>query len=152
MDRPNGWPDVMTMLMSAPRVVLVDDDEPARNLLAQILGEEGISVVGQAGAGEEGVERARDVRPEVVVMDLRLPDVSGIEATRRIKETVPFVQVLLLTAYDGELPTRSAQAVGAYAYLVKGCPVSLIREMITSAAAWSRALRQDAARGGTAGA
>jgi DNA-binding NarL/FixJ family response regulator len=136
------------MLMSAPRVVLVDDDAPARDLLAQALSEEGISVVGQVDSEEEGVEAVRDARPEVVVMDLRLPDGSGIEATRRIKERVPFVQVLLLTAYEGQLPTRSAQAVGAYAYLLKGCPVSLIRDVITSAATWSRALRGAAGRGG----
>ena len=138
------------MLLSAPRLVLVDDDGPARALLSEALSEEGISVVGQAGTGEDGVELARDLRPEVVLMDLRLPDGSGIEATRRIKEGVPYVQVLLLTAYDGELPSRSAQAVGAYAYLLKGCPVSLIRDMVTSAATWSRALRHADARSGMA--
>jgi len=83
-------------------------------------------------------------------MDLRLPDGSGIEATRQIREGVPYIRVLLLTAYDGELPSRSAHAVGAYAYLLKGCPVSLIRGMVTSAATWSRALRQADARAGMA--
>jgi DNA-binding NarL/FixJ family response regulator len=142
MDRPGSRADALFMFMAAPRVVLVDDDALARDLLAQALAEEGISVVSQAGTGEDGVETARDHRPEVVLMDLRLPDGSGIEATRRIKEGTPYVQVLLLTAYDGELPTRSAQAVGAFAYLIKGCPVSLIRDTITSAAMWSRSLRQ----------
>jgi DNA-binding NarL/FixJ family response regulator len=140
--------DPMCMFMAPPRVFLVDDDASGRKLLAQALAEEGIAVVGQAGGGEDGVEQVRDLRPEVVVMDLRLPDGSGIEATRRIKEEVPYIQVLLLTAYDGELPSRSAQAVGAFAYLLKGCPLSLIRDMITSAATWSRARRQTNARVG----
>jgi DNA-binding NarL/FixJ family response regulator len=140
--------DAIPMFMAAPRVVLVDDDALGRDLLAQALSEEGISVVGQAGMGEDGLEVTRGVRPEVVLMDLRLPDGSGIEATRRIKEGVPYAQVLFLTAYDGELPSRSAQAVGAFAYLLKGCPVSLIRDTITSAATWSRALRQADARVG----
>jgi DNA-binding NarL/FixJ family response regulator len=159
MERPHRRADAITMFMSAPRVVLVDDDAPGRELLSQALAEEGISVVGHAGTSEDGVQIVRDLRPEVVLMDLRLPDGSGIEATRRIKEGVPYIQVLLLTAYDGELPSRSAHAVGAFAYLLKGCPVALIRDMVTSAAAWSRALRQGEApsrvaasdKGGTKG-
>ena len=116
---------------------------PARRLLNQALAEEGIAIVGESDTVEAGVEMSRALRPEVVLMDLRLPDGSGIEATRRIKHSVPYVQVLLLTAHDGELPSRSAHAVGAYAYLVKGCPVSLIRDMVMSAATWCRALRQE---------
>jgi DNA-binding NarL/FixJ family response regulator len=139
-------PDPIIMLMNAPRVVLVDDDAPARRLLGQALAEEGIAVVGESDTVEAGVEMSRVLRPEVVLMDLRLPDGSGIEATRRIKLDVPYIQVLLLTAYDGELPSRSAHAVGAYAYLVKGCPVSLIRDMVTSAATWCRALQQEGMR------
>jgi DNA-binding NarL/FixJ family response regulator len=132
------------MFTQAPRIALVDDDEENRHLLAQALADEGMAVVGQAATGEGGVEMVREVRPEVVLMDLRLPDGSGIEATRRITEEVPFVQVLLLTAYDGQLPARSAEAVGAFAYLLKGCPVDLIRDTIVSAASWSRASRQAA--------
>ena len=150
MEGSRGRADANTMFMQSPRVVLVDDDVPGRELLCQALIEEGISVVGQAGSAEDGVQMALDLRPEVVLMDLRLPDGSGIEASRRIKQGVPHIQVLLLTAYDGELPSRSAQAVGACAYLLKGCPVSLIRDMVTSAATWSRALRQADAQARTA--
>src|SRR5947208_15155262 len=103
------------MVMQSPRVVLIDDDALGRKLLCQALSEEGISVVGQAGSGEDGVEMVRDLCPEVVLMDLRLPDGSGIEATRRIKEGVPYGQVLLLTAYAGELPARRAPAARARA-------------------------------------
>jgi len=137
--------------MKAPRVLLVDDEVPARRLLARALTEDGIDVVGECGTAEEGVAATRDLRPEVVLMDLRLPDGSGIEATRRIKEALPYVQVLLLTAYDGELPSRSAHAVGAYAYLVKGCPVSLISDMVATAATRCRALRRAEAQAGGSG-
>jgi NarL family two-component system response regulator LiaR len=136
----------MTMFTKPPRVLLVDDEAPSRQLLAQALSEEGIAVVGQAGTGDEGVEIARTLNPEVVLMDLRMPDGSGIEAARRIKKDRPHTQVLLLTAYEGELPSRSAYAVGAYAYLIKGCSVSLIRDMVMTAAALCRALKQGAAK------
>jgi DNA-binding NarL/FixJ family response regulator len=136
----------MTMFTKAPRVLLVDDEAPTREVLAQALAEEGIAVVGQAGTGDAGVELARTLYPEVVLMDLRMPDGSGIEAARRIKEDMPHSQVLLLTAYEGELPSRSAYAVGAYAYLIKGCSVSLIRDMVMTAAALCRALQQGAAQ------
>jgi DNA-binding NarL/FixJ family response regulator len=143
--------DPLNMPMKAPRILLVDDEVPARRLLARALTEDGIDVVGECGTAEGGAAAARDLRPEVVLMDLRLPDGSGIEATRRIKESRPYVQVLLLTAYDGELPSRSAHAVGAYAYLVKGCPVSLIRDMVTTAATRCRALRRAKAQAGGSG-
>jgi DNA-binding NarL/FixJ family response regulator len=130
------------MVVKPPRVVLVDDEDSTRQLLAEALAEEGIAVIGQAGTGDAGVQMAHALHPEVVLMDLRMPDGSGIEAARRIKEGVPYTQVLLLTAYEGELPSRSAHAVGAYAYLVKGCPISLIRDMVTSAATRCRSLSQ----------
>jgi DNA-binding NarL/FixJ family response regulator len=125
----------------SPTVLLVDDDQPARRLLAQALTEEGITVVGEADTCEAGVGMAEILNPDVVLMDLRLPDGSGIEGTRQIKQRVPYTQVLLLTAYGGELPSRSAHAVGAFAYLVKGCPISLICDMVTSAATRCRSLR-----------
>ena len=136
----------MTMFTKAPRVMLVDDEAPTRQLLAQALAEEGVVVLGQAGTGDAGVEMAHTLHPEVVLMDLRMPDGCGIEAARRIKEDMPHTQVLLLTAYEGELPSRSAYAVGAYAYLIKGCSVSLIRDMVTTAATLCRSLQQGTAK------
>ncbi|MGH2556165.1 MAG: response regulator, partial [Actinomycetota bacterium] len=71
--------------------------------------------------------------PDVVLMDLRMPAMGGIEATRLIKEALPTTQVIILTVYEGPLPERSAEEVGAYAYLVKGCSPALIRDVIIQA-------------------
>jgi DNA-binding NarL/FixJ family response regulator len=114
-------------------VLLVEDDSKSRHILRTVLEAEGITVVGEAGGGRAGVELAGRHRPDVVLMDLRLPDMSGIEATRQIKELHPFTQVIMLTAYEGPLPERSAEQVGAYAYLVKGCSSELIRDVISGA-------------------
>ncbi len=117
----------------SPRILVVDDDERERGLLAELLGGEGITVVGQAGDGLEGVELARELEPDIVLMDLRMPGVGGLEATRLIKEALPFTQVIVLTAYEGPLPERSAEDVGAYAYLVKGCSTAFILEVVLKA-------------------
>jgi DNA-binding NarL/FixJ family response regulator len=131
-----------------PRVVLVEDDRQNRALLRHALEAEGVDVVGEAGEGTEGVRIVRALHPDVVLMDLHMPGTGGIEATRAIKEEVPFTQVIVLTAYDGPLPTRSAHDVGAYAYLVKGCSPALMRDVIVQAY-WRRlALGRSAGAGG----
>jgi DNA-binding NarL/FixJ family response regulator len=89
--------------------------------------------VGRGSDGSEGVELARALEPDVVLMDLRMPRLGGFEATRIIKDELPSTQVIILTAYEGPLPERSAEEVGAYAYLVKGCSVDFIRDMIVQA-------------------
>jgi CheY-like chemotaxis protein len=116
-----------------PGVLLVDDDAAERELLAELLSTEGVSVVGRGSDGSEGVELARALEPDVVLMDLRMPRLGGFEATRIIKDELPSTQVIILTAYEGPLPERSAEEVGAYAYLVKGCSVDFIRDMIVQA-------------------
>jgi CheY-like chemotaxis protein len=112
-----------------PGVVIVDDDPRERSLMAELLENEGLVVLGEGGDGLEAVELARELNPDVILMDLRMPGLGGFEATRLIKEDLPYTQVIILTAYEGPLPERSAEEVGAYAYLVKGCSVEFIREM-----------------------
>jgi DNA-binding NarL/FixJ family response regulator len=73
------------------------------------------------------------MEPDVVLMDLRMPGIGGLEAARMIVDSLSFTQVIVLTAYDGPLPTRSAQDAGAYAYLVKGCPITLMKDVIEQA-------------------
>jgi AmiR/NasT family two-component response regulator len=89
-------------------------------MLRAVLEGEGLSIVGEAGNGEEALGMVQGASPDVVLMDIRMPGMGGIEAARLIKEASPFTQVLMLTSYDGPLPTRSAHQVGAYAYLVEG--------------------------------
>ncbi len=113
----------------------------SRRLLKVVLEAEGIAVVGEAGDARAGVDRVRDRDPEVVLMNLRLPDMSGIEATRLIKESSPLTQVIILTAHDGPLPRESAEQVGVYAYMVTGVAAELLRDVILDAWAYGEGLR-----------
>jgi CheY-like chemotaxis protein len=115
------------------RVMLVEDAAGERALMRELLESEGIAVVAEAGDGAEGVQRALQTQPDVVLMDLRMPEMGGIEATRLIKAALPTTQVIILTGYEGPLPERSAEDVGAYAYLVKGCSPKLIHDVILQA-------------------
>ncbi len=107
--------------MSAPiRVVLVDDHAVVRRGLAQLLGgADDIEVVGQAADGEEAVEVVRRVRPDVVVMDLQMPGVDGVEATRRILEAELGADVLVLTSFSDSARILAALDAGAVGYLLK---------------------------------
>jgi len=127
-----------------PRVLLVDDDPESLAALAELLEMEGIQVVGQATDGRAGIQAAIDLAPDVVLMDLRMERVGGIEATREITEAAPFTQVVILTAYDGPMPERSAAMAGAYAYLVKGCSAWLMSEIIHQA--WQRSKEERRSR------
>ncbi|HXF56023.1 MAG TPA: response regulator transcription factor [Actinomycetota bacterium] len=129
----------------SPRLLLVEDDPTERALLRELLEAEGMAVVGEAADGEEGVRLALERRPDVVLMDLRLPGMGGFEATRAIRASLPFTQVVILTAYEGPLPERSAAEVEAYAYLLKGSPAKLIHDVIVQAWLLKSGLEQRAA-------
>jgi DNA-binding NarL/FixJ family response regulator len=117
-----------------PRVVLVDDDVSVRRVLAPELQRLGIDVVGEAGDGLEAIDVVRELKPDVVLMDVRMPGMGGIEATREIKQLMPTMQIVFVTVYDEPHPTRSAQEVGAYAYLLKDSSPELMRDVIVRAA------------------
>jgi DNA-binding NarL/FixJ family response regulator len=105
---------------SAIRVVLVDDHVVVRRGLAQLLDGAGdIEVVGQAGDGAEAIEVVRAARPDVVVMDLQMPGVDGVEATRRVLEDQPDLQVVVLTSYSDGARIVAALDAGAVGYLLK---------------------------------
>ncbi len=102
------------------RVVLCDDHAVVRSGLRRLLEEQpDIVVVGEAGTANEAEALARTTRPDIVVMDLGLPDVNGIEATRRLRASVPEARVLVLTAHDDVAYLRKAFDAGACGYLVK---------------------------------
>ena len=123
-----------------PRVLLADDGRETLALLHGILQYEGVDVVGVAANGFEAVDMADRLRPDVVLMDLRMPGLDGFEATQSIKEAHPWIQVVFLTFYDELLPKRSPQETGAFAFLLKGCSPGLMRDVIFRAAreAWSK--------------
>jgi NarL family two-component system response regulator LiaR len=116
------------------RVLLIEDDQGLREALRDLLQEVDFSVVGEAENGAQGVQMVLDLEPDVVLVDLRMPVMGGLEASRLIKEMRPLVQVVILTAYDDPALNQGAIDSGAYAYLIKGCPAQLISD--TTRKAW----------------
>jgi len=111
------------------RVVLVDDHPVVRDGVRIGLAETAVAVVGEAGTAQEGVELALRLRPDVVLMDLGLPDFSGIEATRQITTTAPEVAVVAFTMSEDTETVFAALRAGAMGYLVKGVDR---RELLTA--------------------
>lgn len=103
----------------SPRVVLVDDLPDVRDIVREYLEDEGIEVTGEAGTGEEGIRLAAEGEPDVVIMDMRLPDMDGIEAARLIREQRPRVSVLMLTFYDEPAMREEATEAGVRAFFTK---------------------------------
>lgn len=101
------------------RVLLVDDHTIVRQGLRRILEEKEIEVVGEAEDGRKGLEMARELEPDVVVMDISMPKLGGIEATRRIRKEVPKAKVIILTIHFDENYIFKTLDAGANAYLVK---------------------------------
>jgi CheY-like chemotaxis protein len=118
---------------SSARVLLVDDDPETLVLLRAALEDEGIHVVGTGGDGSEVQALVERTDPDVVLMDLRMPKMDGFDATRLLRATHPWVQVVFLTFYEEMLPEQSPQEVGAFAYLVKGCSTRLMCDVIAQA-------------------
>ena len=111
------------------RVLIADDRLSSRNgLKALLVTKPGIEIVGEAADGQETILFVEQFRPDVVLMDVRMPLIDGLEATRNIKDRWPEVKVILLTMY----PSCQAEAfaAGADAFLVKGCPAEDLLEAI----------------------
>ncbi len=121
-------------------VVLVDDQQLVRDGLRLILELAGIEVVGEAADGADGVRLVLDLRPDVVLMDLRMPHVDGIEATRRIVAAGSPARVLVLTTFEGEELTLRALQAGATGYLLKDAGGSRLVSAVEAAAAGERPL------------
>jgi len=120
--------------MSPPatiRVLVADDQRVVREglvLLLELLG--GIEVVGAAADGEQAMALAADLRPDVVLMDLRMPRLDGVAATRRLRERDPGVRVIALTTYDDEHSVMEAVRAGARGYLTKDAGAEEIRQAL----------------------
>jgi two-component system, NarL family, response regulator DegU len=117
------------------RLLLADDHPMLRDGLRRSLTEEGFEVVGEASDGFEAIDLAGELRPQVVLMDVTMPNCDGVEATRRIRASLPDVRVVMLTMHaDTDVLQRALEA-GASGYLVKDCSLDEIAEAITMAAA-----------------
>lgn len=133
--------------IARPRVLLVEDDRDVREALRELLEDTNIEVVAEAGDGSQGLEMARQWTPDVVLMDLRMPVMGGLETSRRLKEEMPLVQVVILTAYEDPALKEDATNAGVYAYLVKGCPPRMLGEVTIQAWEMKRALEAQEASG-----
>lgn len=107
-------------MTSTVRVVVVDDHPVFRQGLRTLLEDLGVDVVAEAADGESGVATVLEHRPDVVLMDLQMPGVTGIEATRRLQSRIPEVKVLVLTMVDDDQAVYAALQAGALGYLLKG--------------------------------
>jgi DNA-binding NarL/FixJ family response regulator len=113
------------------RVLIADDHAIVRHgLISSIEREEDMEVVGQVNQGHQAVELARDLSPDIVVMDISMPDLNGIEATRRIRRDAPKTQVIALSMHAGGRYVREMFKAGASAYLLKDCEFDELIEAI----------------------
>jgi DNA-binding NarL/FixJ family response regulator len=115
------------------RLMIADDHELFRRGLRMVLeDEEDIEVIGEAGDGQVAVELAREHAPDVVVMDVRMPGLTGIEAARRVKEEEPGTKILMLTISDEEDDLYEAIKAGANGYLLKEISIDEISHAVRS--------------------
>jgi DNA-binding NarL/FixJ family response regulator len=129
-----------------PRLLLVDDHKLLRQGLRRAVEDAGFDVVGEAGDGEEAVRLAIELRPELVLMDLTMPVMDGIEATRRLRQSVPEARVVILTMHDEEQTVERAIRAGAVAYLLKDCSIDQVALTLQAVAAGDTDLSADLAR------
>jgi DNA-binding NarL/FixJ family response regulator len=118
-----------------PRVVLVDDHDLFRTGLVTLLTEQGVQVVGEAGTGEAALRVVREIAPDVVVMDLNMPGISGVEATREITTVAPRTRVVVLTISADDNDVVDAVMAGACGYLLKDSSIQQLIAGIRAAAA-----------------
>jgi DNA-binding NarL/FixJ family response regulator len=125
------------------RVLLVDDHPIVRTGLRFVLEQDGrLRVIGEASAGREAVRMAADLKPDIILMDINLPDISGLEATRQIKEGSPATRVLVLSLYKDSEYVLGMLEAGADGYLVKHCEPAELRGSVLRAHSGERVLHQ----------
>jgi DNA-binding NarL/FixJ family response regulator len=128
------------------RILIVDDHPITRDALAALLGQHGFSVVGEAGDGKEAIELARRLRPEIVLLDLSMPGLGGLEALPRLWEAAPESEVVVLTASGTEENLLAAIRGGAAGYLLKSEPPERIAEFLRGVGQGEAALSGAVAR------
>ena len=115
-----------TNLVSNPIRILICDDHVlfSEGIKAILRGESGIEVIGEVRDGRQAVEKVKELRPDVVLMDIAMPDLSGFEATRRVHEADPSVRILMLTMHDEEELVARCLEAGAAGYIIKDAPAT----------------------------
>jgi DNA-binding NarL/FixJ family response regulator len=131
----------MTVATSAARVLVVDDQTLFRTGLTSLLSQDArVEVVGQAVDGAEAVKLAAKLKPEVVLMDIKMPNVDGIEATRQIIEAVPGTKVLILTTFETDSQVIQALKAGASGYVLKDSSAAAIVSSIVAVMSGERVM------------
>jgi two-component system, NarL family, response regulator DegU len=128
------------------RILIVDDHPLTREALAGLLSHNGFDVVGQAGSGQEAIELAGDLRPDLVLLDLSMPEMDGLAALPRLREAAPETEVVVLTASEDEDNLLAAIRGGAAGYLLKSEPPDRIVAFLRGVAHGEAALSGAVAR------
>jgi DNA-binding NarL/FixJ family response regulator len=116
------------------RVLVVDDHEIVRRGLATLLEGSDVEIVAEASNGNEAVEQAVEHEPDVVLMDIRMPDKDGLEALKQIRERVPQTRLVMLSTYENPTYVARSVALGACEYVLKGAPRDELIDAIRRAA------------------
>jgi two-component system, NarL family, response regulator DegU len=122
------------------RVLLADDHRMLREGLRRSLTEEGFDIVGEAENGEQAIRLAEDLKPDVVLMDVSMPELDGVEATRAIRQAPDAPQVIMLTMHADKEVLAEAIRAGASGYLVKDCSTEEVAEAVRMAVQGDTAL------------
>lgn len=130
----------------AARILIVDDHPLTRDALATLLGQHGFDVVGQAGDGNEAIQFARQLQPDLVLLDLSMPELDGLEALPRVREAAPECEVVVLTASGTEENLLAAIRGGAAGYLLKTEAPERIVEFLSGVVEGEAALSGTVAR------
>jgi DNA-binding NarL/FixJ family response regulator len=129
------------------RVVIVDDHQFFRRGLREVLEDEGVEIVGEAADGESALQIVAKTVPDVAIMDLNLPDMSGVDVTRRLAAEVPATRVLVLTISADEQDVTDAILAGACGYLLKEAAMGELVEGVRAAASGEAAITPRIASG-----
>jgi two-component system response regulator NreC len=130
-------PSISKIKSTSLRVLIVDDIAQVRQDLQTVLPLTGrnaglfIEVIGEAANGEEAVRQAAALQPDVVLMDLAMPVLDGYEATRKIKELIPYCRVIALSVHDYEAARQKAIQCGVDDFVVKGAPIEMLVQAIS---------------------
>ena len=132
-DSPGGYAVHREPRAKDLRVVVVDDHELFRRGLTDLLAERGVHIAGEAALGADGIRKAAEMGPGVVLMDLNMPGMSGIAATQRLTAAAPLARVLVLTMMTDDENVMNALLAGACGYVLKDASIDHIIEAIRAA-------------------